>query len=116
MKSRENLIRFVKSLTERADDMLEFNDLLAEYKNDLRGRCREKSDTGLKVDTIRLHSDILARLNRLGKPQKYLVEKLKISRSVFFRLSVGHEMSLDTFLKLVNWIDRDINDYIIKDH
>lgn len=114
MKSRENLIRFVKNLTDRADDMLEFNDLLVEYRNDLTGKYRDKSDTGLKIDTIRLHSDILTRLDRLEKPQKYLVEKLGISRSVFFRLSKGHEMTLDTFLKLVNWIDKDINDYIIK--
>ena len=114
MKSREDLVRFVKGLTNRADDMVEFNDLLVEYRNDLTRKYREKSETGLKVDAIRLHSDILARLNRLGKPQRYFSEKLKISRSVLFRLSVGHEMSLDTFLKIVNWLDRDINDYIIK--
>jgi len=65
------------------------------------------------LDTKKMHRDILRRLNGIDKPQKYLTEKLGISRSTFWRLSNNHEMKVNTFLKLVEWLDKDINYYII---
>lgn len=66
----------------------------------------------LYLDTIKMHSDIIRRLNSINKPQHYLTKKLGIGRSTFWRLSKQHELKVNTFLKLVNWLDKDINEYI----
>lgn len=68
----------------------------------------------MELDTKKMHGDILRRLNSIGKPQRYLTEKLGISRATFWRLSQGHELMVNTFLKLAEWLDEDINRYIIK--
>ena len=66
----------------------------------------------LFLDTKKMHHDILSRLNKINKPQRYLCEKLGIGRATLHRLSKGHELKVDTFLKLLNWMDVDINSYI----
>lgn len=68
----------------------------------------------MKLDTVKMHSDILKRLNSIGRPQRYLTKKLGVSRATFWRLSQGHELKVNTFLKLVEWLEKDINRYIIK--
>lgn len=67
------------------------------------------------LDTKKMHFDILKRLNSIKKPQRYLTEKLGVSRATFWRLSQGHEMKVNTFLKLVEWMEGDINDYLIEE-
>jgi predicted DNA-binding transcriptional regulator AlpA len=67
------------------------------------------------LDTKKMHYDILKRLNSIKKPQRYLTEKLGVSRATFWRLSQGHEMKVNTFLKLVEWMEGDINDYLIEE-
>ena len=68
----------------------------------------------MTLDTKKMHRDILRRLNSIDKPQKYLTEKLGVSRATFWRLSQGHEMKTNTFLRLVEWLEHDVNRYIIK--
>lgn len=65
------------------------------------------------LDTVKMHRDILIRLNAIKKPQKYLTKKLGISRATFWRLThEGHEMKTGTFLKLVSWLEKPVTDYI----
>lgn len=59
-----------------------------------------------------MHLDILKRLNSINKPQKYLTKKLGISRATFWRLSQGHELKMNTFLKLVEWLEMPLERYI----
>lgn len=67
----------------------------------------------MKLNTSKMHRDILRRLNTIKKPQRYLYEKLGVARSTFWRLGQGKEITVDTFLKLAEWLDKDINEYII---
>jgi predicted DNA-binding transcriptional regulator AlpA len=66
----------------------------------------------MTLDTQKMHSDILKRLNAINKPQKHLTEKLGISRATFWRLSKGHEMKVNTFLKLVEWLEQPVTRYL----
>ena len=66
----------------------------------------------MELDTNKIHRHILKKLNRLNKPQKYLAEKLIISRVTFYRLSLGKDITVETLFKLVQWLDKDINSYI----
>lgn len=61
-----------------------------------------------------LHSRVLKKLNEINKPQKHLSEKLKISRVTLFRISKNNEITIETFLKLVNWLDEDVNKFIFR--
>jgi len=64
------------------------------------------------LDTKKIHFDILKRLNSIDKPQRYLADKLIISRATFWRLSQGKEITTSTFFKLIEWLDKDLNYYI----
>lgn len=68
----------------------------------------------LELDTKLMHSDILKRLNSIKKPQRYITDKLGISRSTFWRLSTGQDITMETFLTLVNWLEKEPNRYIKK--
>lgn len=67
----------------------------------------------MKFDSQLLHKDILRRLNALKKPQRHLSDtKINISRSTLNRLSQNKPITLETFLKLLDWLDYDANRYI----
>ena len=66
----------------------------------------------LELDTKLMHSDILKRLNAIKKPQRYITDKLGISRSTFWRLSTGQDITMETFLTLINWLEKEPNRYI----
>jgi len=68
----------------------------------------------LIFDSKKMHSDILKKLYLVGKPQKYLTEKLNVSRSTFWRLSQNKEVTMQSFLILINWLDKDPNKYIVE--
>lgn len=67
------------------------------------------------LDTKKMHSDIIRRLNSINKPQRYLTEKLGVSRATFWRLSQGQELKVNTFLKLVEWLEQPVERYLIKE-
>ena len=66
----------------------------------------------LELDTKLMHSDILKRLNAINKPQRYITDKLGISRSTFWRLSTGQDITMETFLTLITWLEEEPNRYI----
>lgn len=68
----------------------------------------------MTLDTKQMHRDIIKKLNKDMLPQRHLTEQLGIGRATFWRLSKGHELKVNTFLKLLTWLDRDINIYLIK--
>lgn len=68
----------------------------------------------MKLNNDRLYSHILRRLNAINKPQKYLTNKLGIARSTMWRLGCGKDITLGTFFKLVEWLDKDLDYYVIK--
>ena len=70
--------------------------------------------TGMELDTIMLHRHIVRKLRLMSEPQRYLTERVGVSRATMWRLTQGHELKTNTLLKLVEWLDEDINKYIIK--
>lgn len=66
----------------------------------------------MQLNTKKMHKDILKRLNAINKPQRYLTDKLGVARSTFWRLGLGRDVTVNTFLKLVQWLDEDVNRYI----
>jgi hypothetical protein len=64
------------------------------------------------LDTALMHKDILKKLYAIEKPQRYLTEKLKISRSTLFRMSHNKELTMTTFLILITWLDECPSRYI----
>lgn len=65
-----------------------------------------------KLKTKLIHTDVMKRLNAINKPQMYLEKKLLISRATFYRLSIGRPITMETFLKLINWLDKEPGEYI----
>jgi predicted DNA-binding transcriptional regulator AlpA len=68
----------------------------------------------VRINSKKMHRDILIRLNSIKKPQKHLTTKLGIARSTFWRLSKDKEITTNTFLKLVEWLDKGFEEYITK--
>lgn len=66
----------------------------------------------MRLKTKLMHRDILIRLNSINKPQRYLTEKLGISRSTLWRLNLEKDITVETFLKLVQWLERSPERYI----
>jgi hypothetical protein len=65
-------------------------------------------------DTRLIHKDILKKLNAINKPQRYLTEKLNISRATFWRMQQGKRITIDVFLTVLNWLDNEPQRYIYK--
>ena len=64
-------------------------------------------------DNKKLHIDILVRLNAIKKPQRHLHKtKINVSRSTLHRLGTNKPITIETFLKLLQWLDYDANRYI----
>ena len=68
----------------------------------------------MRLDNDKLHRDILRRLNAIDKPQRYLTDKLGVSRSTMWRISIGCPITIETFFKLVEWLDKGLDYYVIK--
>ena len=67
-------------------------------------------------DAKKMHSDILKRLNKINKSQRHLKEtSIGVERSTLYRLSQNKHITMETFLILVEWLDKDANYYIKKD-
>lgn len=60
----------------------------------------------------KIHKEVIRKLNKLGKSQDYLAKKYGFSRSTIYRLSHGKEIKLATTLKLLDFLDDDVNKYI----
>lgn len=61
----------------------------------------------------KLHSDILVRLNTLDISQRDFEKKGIISRATLFRIQKGHPLQFLSVLKIITWLDTDINKYLI---
>ena len=68
----------------------------------------------LELDTKLMHKDILKRLNAIKKPQQHLTKKINVARSTFWRISQNKDITMNTFLKLVHWLEHDPSRYIKK--
>jgi len=65
-----------------------------------------------KLDSKKMHFDILKKLNTIKKPQRFLTEKINVSRATLYRMSKGKKIDFDTFLILLNWLEESPEKYI----
>lgn len=68
----------------------------------------------MKFNHQKMHRDIVVRLASINKSQEYIAKKMGIGRTTIWRLSYGKEIKPSTFLKIVEWLDKPIENYIIK--
>jgi transcriptional regulator with XRE-family HTH domain len=66
----------------------------------------------ISLNTARIHRAILKKLNELDKPQAYLNERIGISRATLWRLSQNKDITMETYFKLIQWLDVDFDEYI----
>jgi len=65
------------------------------------------------LDRKKLHTDILKRLNQLGKPQRYLEKRINLSCATLSRLlKEDSSLNFDTFFKLIDWLSEEPETYI----
>ena len=67
-----------------------------------------KSDE-LYFNQERLQRDVLVRLHSLGKNQRQIKP---VSRATLHRMNIGKPITLQTFMKLVEWLDQDVRRYM----
>ena len=77
-------------------------------------RPEQQSSEFWVIDNEKLDKDVRKRLEQEAKPQNYLTEHLGIARSTFWRIYQGKKITMDVFLKLMQWLEADLNEYIIK--
>ena len=65
-----------------------------------------------QLNTKKLHTDILKKLNEINKPQRYLPNKIGVSRMVLWRIQNNGEITMKTFLRLLDWLDKEPGRYI----
>lgn len=65
-----------------------------------------------QINTKKLHTDILKKLNEINKPQRYLPNKIGVSRMVLWRIQNNGEITMKTFLRLLDWLDKEPGRYI----
>ena len=69
----------------------------------------------MHLDSQKLHKNVLKRLNAINKPQRHLNStKIGVSRSTLSRLSKNKPITLETFFKLLEWLNHEPKKYIIK--
>ncbi len=66
----------------------------------------------MKLNNQKLFSDVLRKLNRLNKSQRHLPDTIGVKRSTLWRLGRNKTITMETFLKLVTWLEREPGIYI----
>lgn len=83
-------------------------------KRELKKPVPEFQAKGWALNNEKLSRDLYKRLNEIEKPQAYICDRLGLTRSTFWRISRGRPITLETFFKLMGWLDADLNQYIKK--
>jgi transcriptional regulator with XRE-family HTH domain len=66
----------------------------------------------VQFDEIRFYEAVERRRNELGVSWRQLAGELSLSPSTFSRLSQGRRPDVDTFVKLLAWLDRPATDFV----
>ena len=67
----------------------------------------------MTLNISRLNDAIEARLSSEGLTRRELARRLAVSPSTFTRMARGHRPDVDTFLKLVRWLDQPAEAFAI---
>lgn len=68
----------------------------------------------MKLNHKKLHTDILKKFNRLNLSQREGSEKIGVSRSTINRISKQHPIHLETYLRITDWLEKELEVYLIR--
>jgi transcriptional regulator with XRE-family HTH domain len=68
----------------------------------------------MKLDNEKLHRHIIRKLKLSSMSQRQLALEIDVSRSTMYRLLKNRPLTLVAFLRLVEWLDEEVNTYVIK--
>ncbi|AGO48529.1 hypothetical protein Phi13:2_gp014 [Cellulophaga phage phi13:2] len=66
------------------------------------------------LDFEKLYTDIRVKLNSVNKSLEYLQKKIEIDRKTIYNIRHCKFIRMETFFKIINWLDVGAENYIIK--
>ena len=73
-----------------------------------------KTEQIITLDFEKLYFDIRVKLNKVDKTLEYLQNKIKIDRKTIYHIRHSKSIKMETFFKIINWLDVGAETYIIK--
>lgn len=68
------------------------------------------------IDTNRIHTDVLKKLDSENMSQVKLCQTIEISRPTLWKFGKKASVSLTAMKTLVNWLGKDLNDYLKEEY
>lgn len=68
------------------------------------------------IDTNKIHTDVLIKLDKENMSQVKLCQTIAISRPTLWKFGKKTAVSLTAMKTLVNWLGRDLNDYLKEEY
>lgn len=67
----------------------------------------------MEINYKRIYRDIIIKLSKENKSQVILSKELQMGRSTIWRLSKNKEISTSNFFKIIEWLGKGIEHYLI---
>ena len=68
----------------------------------------------MKLDHDKLFTEMLKRKQRLNVSEREIMKQKIVCRSTWHRIQKGFPLMLDTYLRLCDWLEKDVSEFIIK--
>ena len=68
----------------------------------------------MKINYNLLHLELIKKIHKLNLTQNQACEAIGIVRPTIFRISKGKTITLETYLILCDWLERDLDYYVIR--
>ena len=65
------------------------------------------------LDHDKLLYTIQDKMENEGLNQREAAEQMNLSQGIFRRLKTYRSFYLETYLKIVNWLDKDLKEYLV---
>mgnify|MGYP000642778717 CR=1 FL=1 len=66
----------------------------------------------MTVDYEKLHTDLIIKAAKEEKSHVKVALEMELSPSIFFRLQNGTKLMLESYLKIVKWLEKDVSHYV----
>lgn len=66
----------------------------------------------MKLNTEKLHTDIIVKLNKEKMNNAEFLAEVGMSKDGLWRISKGKHPQIRTFIKIIEWLGSDSNEYI----
>lgn len=66
----------------------------------------------MRVDYEKLHKDIIQKADRENKRQGQAAKEIGVSLSTFQKMNNYPNLRMETFLKIIKWLEKDVSHYV----